>query len=261
MEENNKTKAKGTNSIGEKILKDVKTWLLVAVVLVFSIVVIVKETNKTGYSSNNGLSSAKTYKVKINIDFISNLIFSTYDVKVKMADYSKVMNHGEDHSFELNLKEGIYDLIFVKDSDSSISETVKIDVHSNMEIGYKISCYYNRIDVKEQYRDLDEKIEENKIKIDFNKDSFTVKDKDEVIKKLKDYGFTNIKENPLYDIVFGLTSEGETEEVTIGGKTDYKRGDIFDNDVEIVVTYHLKEDDDPNRAISPPPVSAIALAR
>ena len=69
----------------------------------------------------------------------------------------------------------------------------------------------------------------------------------DVEEKLKKLGFTNIKTNILYDIEFGLTDEGETEAVSINGDDDFKRGDIFPNNAEVVITYHMKAEDDPAR--------------
>jgi len=58
-------------------------------------------------------------------------------------------------------------------------------------------------------------------------------------------GFTNISTEILYDIVFGWTSEGEVKSVSIDGRTDYEQGDVFKKDTPIVITYHMKEEDDP----------------
>lgn len=53
----------------------------------------------------------------------------------------------------------------------------------------------------------------------------------------------------MYDIVFGWTEEGEVDNVTINGSDTYKRGDVFKKDTEIVVSYHLKEEDDPSKKV------------
>ena len=63
--------------------------------------------------------------------------------------------------------------------------------------------------------------------------------------ELKKLGFTNIKTKILYDIELGWTNEGETESVSINGKDDFKRGDIFVDSDEVIITYHMKAEDDP----------------
>lgn len=51
----------------------------------------------------------------------------------------------------------------------------------------------------------------------------------------------------LYDIVLGWTEEGEVKSVTINGNSDFTRGTIFNADDEVIITYHMPEDDDPSR--------------
>ena len=244
------------DNILNKLIKDSKTWILLVTIIVFitGIIIVNKNNNETKYFVNeNGVKEEiKKYLVKIHIDFPGNLIFSTYDVMLKNDDQDILINHGKNKDIELSLKEGNNKLIFVNNEDSNIKNEITLEVHSNIEIGYRISCHYNRIDIEELYLDRDEKISEDEIKIAFSKSEFTIKDKDIVINKLKEYGFTNIKENPVYDITFGLfASEKQTSSVTIDGKEDYKRGDVFKKDAEIIVSYHMKQDDDPERVKAP----------
>ena len=69
----------------------------------------------------------------------------------------------------------------------------------------------------------------------------------DVTSKLRAAGFTNISYEIKYDIIFGITPEGEVESVSINGRTDYIKGEIFKKNVPIVITYHMKWDDDPSR--------------
>lgn len=65
------------------------------------------------------------------------------------------------------------------------------------------------------------------------------KDYQEVVAILKDMGFTNIKAEPLGDLKKAwIYDDGEVKEVSIGGETKFSLNDIFDADVEIIVTYH-----------------------
>ncbi|WP_294753285.1 Ltp family lipoprotein [uncultured Ruminococcus sp.] len=86
---------------------------------------------------------------------------------------------------------------------------------------------------------------DNEISVPDENYSFYYSDYQDVQKKLSSAGFTNIKTEPLYDIFWGITPEGSVEDVEINGKTNYKKGDKFNKDVEIVITYHLKIEDDP----------------
>lgn len=69
----------------------------------------------------------------------------------------------------------------------------------------------------------------------------------DVQRALENAGFTNITTSIKYDIIWGWTDEGEVESVSINGRTDYEKGDIFKNNTPIVITYHMKYEDDPNK--------------
>ncbi len=191
------------------------------------------------------------HEVKVHIEFVSNFIFSTYDVRLYAGDKKELMEHGKDADFTFQLEEGKNSLIFQNDEDSAIKNTVEIDVDSDMEVGYKINCYFDRITVEELYIDKDKPLQDGEIKIDIDKKYFDSKKYGDVVSKLEELGFTNISLKPLYDIVIGFTPEESIESVTIDGKDDYRKGDVFNKDVEVVVSYHLKESDDPSR-VKPP---------
>ena len=70
---------------------------------------------------------------------------------------------------------------------------------------------------------------------------------------MENAGFTNITTEILYDIVWGWTVEGEVKSVSIDGRTDYVKGEVFNQDAVIVITYHMKEEDDPNKPIETEP--------
>lgn len=168
------------------------------------------------------------YEVKIHIDFMANLIFSRYDVRLSANGEDKLLDHGKDTDFVFSLEEGKNTLTFKNDEDSSVKTTVELDVTSDMEVGYKISCFSDKIDVEELYVDRDEPLGENKIKVDMDKKCFNSMKYEEAKSKLEELGFTNITLKPLYDIILGITPEGSIEDVTIDGQDDYRRGDVFD---------------------------------
>lgn len=70
---------------------------------------------------------------------------------------------------------------------------------------------------------------------------------------LENAGFTNINTKILYDIVLGWTAEGEVKSVSIDGRTDYKKGEVFKQDTPIVITYHMKVENDPNKPVETEP--------
>jgi len=67
-----------------------------------------------------------------------------------------------------------------------------------------------------------------------------------VQESLSEAGFTNIKTEILYDIVLGWTSEGEVDSVSIAGDTSFDKGTVFRKEAEVIITYHMKEEEDPS---------------
>jgi len=227
--------------------KILHTIIIGIIILVLATIIINVNINKKD-STEDKLSG---YEVKIKINFIENLIFSKYDVKLYSENQSFILNHGEDTEVIFYLEKGKQTLTFKNNENSSIKKEIEINVESNMNLEYKISCYSNEIKVEKISIKSDKPLEENEVKINSNGNHFIGKDYKEVVKELKELGFTNIKEKPVYDIKLGITKENSVKKVKIGDKTDYIKGDKFKKDVKIVVTYHLKEEDDPSKAYAP----------
>ena len=76
--------------------------------------------------------------------------------------------------------------------------------------------------------------------------------------ELSEAGFTNISFEVLYDIVIGWAEEGEVDSVSVNGSTEFEQGDIFKKDAPIVITYHMNEEDDPNKPVENDPSGSSA---
>lgn len=187
-------------------------------------------------------------EVKLHVNFIPNLLFSKYDVELKFDGMSEGnIKHGKDADFELSVDPGEYTVEFVSADSSSVTGETKLKVTGNVNVSYKISCYSDEITVENEYTENLDQVGESDIMMPSDASEYNYKNYKEVESTIKDLGFTNISTEILYDIVFGITDEGETESVSIGGNRDFKRGDIFSKDEEVVITYHMKEEDDPDK--------------
>ena len=188
------------------------------------------------------------FVVKVHVDFIANLIFNKYDVALLINnEQQQTLVHGKDVDFEFKLKEGQYVIAFTEIGSSSVKGTTTIDVSSNMDISYKISCYSDKITVETIYIDREEILSNNEVKVLSSASDYNYKDYRDVITSLEAAGFTNIKVEPVYDIYFGiLVSEGELKAVTIDGKSSFRKGDIFQNDAEVKIIYHSSIENDPS---------------
>ena len=64
-------------------------------------------------------------------------------------------------------------------------------------------------------------------------------DLDYVQNKFSENGFTNIKTQPIPDIVLGWkVDDGEVEKVSVGGNEDYESNTWVPNDTEVIIYYH-----------------------
>lgn len=93
--------------------------------------------------------------------------------------------------------------------------------------------------------DSSSQVTETKVKVLKTESSFAGKQYTEVVTELQGWGFTNIENIPVYDIVWGITQPGTTKTVTIDGSSDYKRNDEFEPNVPVVVRYSMPVGDDP----------------
>lgn len=244
---NRKQKSENSSKKTSLLSNDNLIYVLLAIVFIllflFLIIWLIKDSKEK--------SNFTGYEVNIHVNFTENWIFNKYDVKLYSGKQSKILTHGTDSDIIFYLEQGTQTLTFESQKDTSIRNDITINVTGNMEIGYEISCYSDRIQIKDLYINSDKEVAENEVKLTANKSDLTYKNYKDVIQELKNLGFTNIIEKPLYDIVLGFTTEGEVQDVTIDGSDDYINGTVFDKDVEVVVSYHLKQDNDPSRLKAP----------
>lgn len=190
----------------------------------------------------------KKVTVSIDVDFLSNIFFDKYGVVVYLNE-EKVgeLAHGEDKSFSLQVSPGTYTLTFQKKDDTSCVGSIELDVKGDVNASVQISCQSDNICVTPLYIEKIGEVREGEIMMPQALSSFKYKNYLDVQNTLENLGFTNISTEILYDIHWGWTAEGEVESVSIDGNADSVRGDIFSADSPIIITYHMKEEDDPNR--------------
>ena len=73
-------------------------------------------------------------------------------------------------------------------------------------------------------------------------DYWVGKNYETVIKKFEDKGFTNIRTETISDLIV-KKNDGSVESVTVGGSSDYEKGQWVPNDTEVVITYHILRDE------------------
>lgn len=188
------------------------------------------------------------YKIKINIDFIPNFFFDKYSVDVEIG-YKDLgtLSHGEDNTYEIWLEPGQHTITFKKHSYRKPENKVEFTIRGETEITYQISCYEDSIHVEQTEFIYKGAVGENEAMTPASAQEFKYDNYKDVETSLKNAGFTNIKTAILYDIVWGWTSEGEVDSVSIDGNDEFLKGAIFDKTAEVIITYHMKAEDDPSR--------------
>lgn len=212
--------------------------------------------NSDGYQlsvsyQGNGVMSISidepVYTVSLEIECVENLLFSKYDVDVYVDDSMQgTINHGTTETYNLNLTKGLYEIKFVSTDDDTVTGTAAIDIHQDEALKYKISCTSSQINVETIHGTVSEH-GEDETAMPHSASSYKYQNYADVQAELTEAGFTNISFEILYDIEIGWTEEGEVESISVAGNTEFEQGDIFKKDAAIVITYHMKEEDDPNK--------------
>jgi len=103
-----------------------------------------------------------------------------------------------------------------------------------------------------------DKADGTRIEINSSSSEFKGKNYENVVTQLQKASFTNIKTEPLDDLVTGwLTKDGEVEQVEINGTTVFSANTSFLKDAKIVITYHTfpkKSNTDSTNKVSSEPV-------
>lgn len=187
------------------------------------------------------------YAVSLEIECVENLLFSKYDVDVYVDDSMQgTISHGTTETYNLNLTKGVYEIKFVSAEDDEVTGRVSIDIYQDESLKYKISCTSSQINV-ETIQGTVSAHGEDEAAMPRSASSYKFENYTDVQTELSEAGFTNISFEILYDIVIGWTEEGEVDSVSVGGNTEFEQGDIFKKDVAIVITYHMPEEDNPNK--------------
>lgn len=193
------------------------------------------------------------YTLQVQLNCIQNLLFSKYDIDISLDGVKQsTLPHGSAAEYTFRVIKGSHTLAFSQKDNSSVNSSVTIDdISTDINTSYKLYCRNSAIDVETIYEDRDIALAENEVKILASKSDFMFANYKDVESILIESGFKNIKYDILYDIVWGWTAEGEVKDVTINGFSDFTYGNVFPSDAEVIITYHMPEDDDPSNISMP----------
>lgn len=224
-----------------------KAWVRnkLLIILVFVLAILLTSCSSGHARTNNDIVAENTtpkYTIRVVVDFVSNLMFSKYDVDFSV-DGAKIgtLSHGTDGEYSIELEEGNHKIVFAKHGVSSVSGEATLALTCDAVVSYKISCYNNKVDVETKYIDYIADTSTEYAKINCASIDFHGKEYESVISVLKGLGFTNIQEKPIYDVKKWDAKEGLVEEVVIDGNTKYSFGDSFLKSADVIVSYHTPQ--------------------
>ena len=187
------------------------------------------------------------FDVNVNINFTSNLFFSKYGINVYIdSECLKKLEHGEDASLELRLKEGKNTIRFVSDDDKSDYKEMEIDVIDDMDVTYTLSTSSTfGLSATEDNITYKTYLREGEIRMSEDISTYIGKNYNDVVDSIKLLGFTNITTTPKYDLDDSSSERENVINVIFGENKTYSVGDVLQNDTAIEIIYHLTESDKP----------------
>ena len=193
----------------------------------------------------NGVSTEEGKTVNITIDCEENLILSRYGLSVWMdGKLVGSVGHGKSETFKCELNAGNHTLIVTKNNDNTVEGRETITITDNANFEYRVHCHSNRVDIEQTHYENMRPLKENEIKMSANASEYYGKNYNEIVTTLENLGFTNISTEAIYDL-WSDTFKGEVKSVSIGGNSDFKRGDILTKDSPVVIVYRMPESEDP----------------
>lgn len=181
-----------------------------------------------------------SFFVAIELDCTPNLIFNKYDMELYVdGNMIGTLTHGRQDIFEIELEKGTYELEITKKGDTSVSGKAAFDVSNTIKVSYGLYCHADKIDINEEYIESLVPLTEKQAKIPASSDDYKDQICGTVLDELSKAGFTNIVIKAIEDLKGGwLDIDGKIETISIGGRTEFRKAEIFDKDVEITITYH-----------------------
>ena len=181
------------------------------------------------------------HTVSIAIDFEENWIFDKYGIILSLGDEFPIsLKHGQSGTFEFAVPAGTYQLRFVHEKKSDISQVVKLEVSSDVHADYHIQCRSDNIELTENEIKYSNQLKENEIKTTLSHEYFLAKDYADCVRILKEMGFTNVSTQTVTDAIWDYTTPaGQVTSVSIGNKKNFSYGDRFSKDAKVIVSYHI----------------------
>ena len=181
------------------------------------------------------------YSTSIVIDFESNWFFNKYDVVVSLnGEELGSLDHGEDHTYELQLPLGTYQLSFTKEKEDNVSSSVSLLVNSSTSANYHISCYSSdEIRVKEN--GVTHQLADDGLMLPYSSNHYLRKNYRDVVDELEAAGFSKVNAEPVTANLWTPSQLDSVVAVTVDGTSDFARDHIVKKSAPVSVQYHVAD--------------------
>lgn len=178
--------------------------------------------------------------MEIVLDCAENMLFNKYNMEICIDDIEVgILGHGSKDTFKVELDRGQHTLRITEEGSSSVFGVANFEVADTARIFYTLSCHTNHISVKEEYTESLVPLAEGQAKVPASSEEYESQICDSVFEELSAVGFTNITRKEIPDLTDGRQdADGKIETVSIGGKTEFRKAEVFDKDTEIIISYH-----------------------
>ena len=166
-----------------------------------------------------------------------------YDINIYIDDEELgTLDHGVKNTWKTSLTEGAHTIKVCEEGDSSVDGMLTFDITEETRLVYKATCHSNQVELLLEHSESMRLLSDGETKITDSPKGYKNKIFKEVEQELKAAGFTNIQSTVIRDLTGSwLETDGDIENITIGGKTDFEKGEIISKDTEIIITYHTME--------------------
>ena len=95
-------------------------------------------------------ANEETYELKLNIHFDSNLMFSKYNVRLKLdGEQIALLDHGKDYTKYKEVSAGNHVITFVKEDDEKVTGRAEVYVEGETDFSCRIHANRNGVEVSE----------------------------------------------------------------------------------------------------------------
>lgn len=180
---------------------------------------------------------------QLEVECVPNLMFSTYDLSVYLDDQPVgQLKHGDKDVLLLQSTVGNHEVKFLKSDDRNVRGMRSIDLTENTHASYRLTCYSDHVDITQRYCETYEPLKAGQLRVPDYAEKYLGRGQEDVAGELAQAGFTDIQKTELRDLTPDQQDQsGIVTEISIDGKSDFYKADVFDSQAPVQIIYHTQE--------------------